>query len=168
VSEIRWVAPTYTTIHSVLRNPVYAGAYVYGKTRVERFVNPQGGISKRLRQLPRAQWPVLIREHHEGYIDWATYEAIQSRLGSNIRPQPHQAGGAVREGGALLQGIAVCGHCGRRLHTHYAGRTASPGYHCPGKTLVEGRAHYCLNVGGVQIDQAVAKAVLEALTPAAP
>ena len=167
VSEIRWVAPTYTTIHSVLRNPVYAGAYVYGKTRVERYVNPQGGISKRLRQLPRAQWPVLIREHHEGYIDWATYEAIQSRLGSNTRPQPHQAGGAVREGGALLQGIAVCGHCGRRLHTHYAGRTSSPGYHCPGKTLVEGRAHYCLNVGGVQIDQAVAKAVLEALTPAA-
>ena len=53
VSEIRWVAPTYTTIHSVLRNPVYAGAYVYGKTRVERYVNPQGGISKRLRQLPR-------------------------------------------------------------------------------------------------------------------
>ena len=94
---------------------------------------PQGGISKRLRQLPRAQWSVLIREHHEGYIDWATYEANQSRMGSNIRPRPHQAGGAVREGAALLQGIAVCGRCGRRLHTHYAGRTRRSGLPLPGQ-----------------------------------
>jgi DNA invertase Pin-like site-specific DNA recombinase/transposase len=167
LNEIRWVHPTYAAIHKVLRSPVYAGAYVYGKSRVERFVNAEGGIGKRLRRLPRAQWSVVIPKHHEGYIDWATYEANQKQLAGNIHPQSHQGAGAVREGSALLQGLGVCGHCGRRLHTHYRGNFSAPGYHCPGKTLVEGRGHYCLNIGGVQIDQAVAKAVLEALTPAA-
>ena len=66
----------------------------------------------------------------------------------------------------MLQGLASCGHCGRRLHTHYRGRNSSPGYHCPGKILVEGRGVYCLNVGGIQIDEAVAQAFIAALEPA--
>ena len=72
----------------------------------------------------------------------------------------------MREGGALLQGLASCGHCGRRLHTHYRGRNSAPGYHCAGKALVEGRGVYCLSVGGVQIDDAVTKAFIAALEPA--
>jgi len=81
-------------------------------------------------------------------------------------PQPHQSGGgAVREGTALLQGIAVCGHCGRKLRTHYTGRTACPGYHCSGKSIVNGRGVFCLSVGATQIDEAVAGAVLAALAP---
>jgi hypothetical protein len=114
-----------------------------------------------------AEWSVLLPEHHPGYIDWATFQANQARIDSNIHPQPHQGGGAVREGAALLQGLARCGKCGRRLHTHYRGRNASPGYHCSGKDIVQGRGVYCLNVGGVQIDQAVVNAFLQALTPAA-
>jgi len=109
---------------------------------------------------------VLIKEHHEGYIDWPTYEANQQRLGSNTRPQAHQGGGAVREGAALLQGLATCGHCGRKLHTHYRGRTQTPGYHCANKDLVNGRGVYCLNVGAVQIDEAVTNAFLGAVQPA--
>jgi len=114
-----------------------------------------------------AEWSVLLPEHHPGYIDWATFQANQARIDSNIHPQPHQGGGAVREGAALLQGLARCGKCGRRLHTHYSGRNASPGYHCSGKDIVQGRGLYCLNVGGVQIDQAVVDAFLQAITPAA-
>ena len=167
VPDIRWVTPTYTAIHKVLTSPVYAGAYVYGKTRCERFVAADGAIQRRIRRLPRAEWAVLILDHHEGFIDWATYEANQARLGTNVHPQTHQAGGAVREGTALLQGLATCGHCGRRLHTHYQGRHAAPGYHCSGKDLVEGRGVYCLNIGGLQIDAAVTTAFLTALTPAA-
>jgi predicted DNA-binding transcriptional regulator AlpA len=72
----------------------------------------------------------------------------------------------VREGGALLQGLASCGHCGRRLRTHYRGRNSTPGYHCSGEHLVEGRGSYCLNVGGVQIDDTVARAFIAALEPA--
>jgi hypothetical protein len=83
-----------------------------------------------------------------------------------MRPEPHRNSGAVREGGALLQGLASCGHCGRRLHTHYRGRNSTPGYHCAGKTLVEGRGVFCLNVGGVHIDDAVTKAFIAALEPA--
>ncbi|HKD01891.1 MAG TPA: zinc ribbon domain-containing protein, partial [Terriglobales bacterium] len=114
-----------------------------------------------------AEWSVLLPEHHPGYIDWATFQANQARIDSNIHPQPHQGGGAVREGAALLQGLARCGKCGRRLHTHYRGRHSSPGYHCSGKDIVQGRGVYCLNVGGVQIDQAVVDAFLQAITPAA-
>ena len=166
-SEIRWVTPTYTAIHAVLTSPVYAGAYTYGKFHRERYVDDQGRLRKRTRLLPMAEWPVLLPQHHPGYIDWATYQANQTRIDANVHPEPHPAGGAVREGAALLQGLATCGKCGRRLHTHYTGRNAAPGYHCSGKDIVSGRGVYCLNVGGVQIDQAVVEAFLKALTPAA-
>jgi DNA invertase Pin-like site-specific DNA recombinase/uncharacterized protein YndB with AHSA1/START domain len=165
--EIRWVTPTYTAIHAVLTNPVYAGAYIYGKSHRERYVDDQGKLRKRTRLLPMADWPVLLTEHHSGYIDWATFQANQARIDSNVHPEPHQAGGAVREGAALLQGLATCGKCGRRLHTHYTGKNAAPGYHCAGKDIVSGRGVYCLNVGGVQIDQTVVDAFLKAMTPAA-
>jgi DNA invertase Pin-like site-specific DNA recombinase len=164
---IRWVAPTYHALHQILTNPVYAGAYTYGKTKYERYVDEHGAVKKRIRHLPMDQWSVLIPDHHPGFIDWATFQANQARLDSNTRPHPHQAGGAVREGSALLQGLATCGHCGRRLHVHYRGRNSAPGYHCAGKDLLNGRGVYCLNVGGMVIEQAVANAFLEAVTPAA-
>jgi hypothetical protein len=146
---------------------VYAGAYTYGKSRCERYVDKHGVVKKRLRHLPIDQWAVLIPEHRPGFIDWATFQANRTRLATNTRPQAHQSGGAVREGSALLQGIATCGHCGRRLLTHYRGRNATPGYHCAGKNIVNGRGEFCLNIGGPAIEQAVANALLEAVTPAA-
>lgn len=164
--DVRWVAPTYTKVHEVLTNPFYAGVYVYGRTQTACYLDEGGRLRKRIKHRPRAEWPVFIRDHHAGYIDWDTFEANQKRLSQNIRPQPHQSGGAVREGAALLQGIAVCGHCGRRLAVHYTGRSSAPGYHCAGKNIVNGRGEYCLNIGGVQIDAAVAEAFLAALAPA--
>jgi DNA invertase Pin-like site-specific DNA recombinase len=173
--DVRWVVPTYHAIHGVLAHPCYAGAYTYGRTRFERYIDVQGNVRRRSRRLPRGEWSVLIRDHHPGYIDWETYEANLLRIDNNTRPKAHdsdtegsadQAGGAVREGSALLQGLAVCGHCGRRLKTHYRGRNSQPGYHCPGKTVVNGRGEYCLNVGGRQIDTAVTAAFLTALQPA--
>jgi DNA invertase Pin-like site-specific DNA recombinase len=165
--EIRWVTPTYTAIHQVLTNPVYAGAYAYGKSRTERYVDEQGVVRKRIRYLPMNEWQVLIPNHHPGFLEWTAFQANQARIGNNIHPEPHQAGGAVREGSALLQGIARCGHCGRRLRTYYRGKNSAPGYYCGGKDVVNGRGLYCLNVGGVSIDDAVANAFLEAITPAA-
>jgi DNA invertase Pin-like site-specific DNA recombinase len=169
-AEIRWVEASYHAIHGVLANPVYAGAYVYGKTRTETTLDASGARKKRIRHLPRDQWQVLIKEHHEGYIDWPTYEANQARIATNARPRPHNdpsnSGGAVREGSALLQGLASCGHCGRRLRTHYSGQNSAPGCHCSGERLVNGRGSYCLNIGGVQIDEAVTHAFIAALEPA--
>jgi len=163
---IRWVDPSYIAIYHVLTNPVYAGVYAYGKSRHYVTLDDSGARKKRVRKLPQEQWAVFILDHHEGFIDWSTYEANRTRIRANTHPKPHQSGtGAVREGTAVLQGLAVCGHCGRKLNTHYTGRTASPGYHCPGRTITEGRGVYCLNIGAVQIDDAVAQAVLTALAP---
>ena len=164
--ELRWVPPTYTAIHHVLSNPAYAGAYAYGKTRCERYVDGQGRLRKRTRHLPRSEWEVLIPDHHPGFIDWKTYEMNQARIAQNTRPAPHQGGGAVREGAALLQGIATCGSCGRRLRVLYRGRTSTPGYYCSSNHIVNGRGERCLQVGGVRIDLAVGQAFVQAVAPA--
>ena len=145
----------------MLTNPVYAGAYTYGKTRRERYVDVHGLLKQRSRRVPITEWAVLLRDHHPGFIDWVTFEANQMRIDANVHPQPHQAGGAVREGTALLQGspsaaIVVAG-CARTI----AAGHSTPGYHCAGKDIVNGRGVYCLNVGGVAIDQAVATAFLD-------
>jgi DNA invertase Pin-like site-specific DNA recombinase/uncharacterized protein YndB with AHSA1/START domain len=164
--QIRWVTPTDTKIHQVLTSPVYAGVYVYGKTRCERYVDDTGRVRKRLRRLPPAEWAVRIPDHHPGFIDRDTFEANQARIGSNTRPRAHEAGGAVREGTALLQGLATCGRCGRGLRVYYSGRHATPGYHCAGGVIVNGRGEYCLRVGGRQIDAAVVNAFLATVAPA--
>ncbi len=167
-AEIKWMTPTYHQIHSVLTSPVYAGAYAFGKTRRERYVDEHSRPRKRTRKLPQEEWEVLIWEHHPGYIEKATFERNQAQLASNTRPRAHEPGGAVREGQALLQGIAVCGRCGRKLKVHYQGTRGhkSPAYHCPGSVLVEGRGEWCVRVGGTRIEEAVAAALIQALTPA--
>lgn len=98
-APIRWITPTYISIHQVLTNPVYAGVYAYGKSRHERYVDENGRVRRRSKHLPQNQWQVFIPEHHEGYLDWPTYQANQQRISRNTRPRAHQAGGAVREGG---------------------------------------------------------------------
>jgi DNA invertase Pin-like site-specific DNA recombinase len=168
--EITWVEPTYHAVHNVLTHPAYAGAYVYGRTRQHRYVGLDGQMRVRQRRLPRDEWEVLITDHHRGFLDWDTYQANQDRIGRNIRPMAHQPGtGAVREGAALLQGLATCGSCGRKLAVYYEGPSKStPGYYCTGTgELVEGRGTRHLRVGGVAIDAAVVEAFLAALQPTA-
>jgi DNA invertase Pin-like site-specific DNA recombinase len=169
-NEIVWVEPTYHAVHTTLTHPAYAGAYVYGRTRFERRLDPGGHLRTHRRALPRDQWQVLIEDHHEGFITWDEYLANQEKIGSNTRPRRHEPGtGAVREGCALLQGLAVCGICGRKLAVFYQGPAkATPGYYCTGSgQLVDGRGKRHLHVGGQAIDATVAAAFLAALTPAA-
>jgi DNA invertase Pin-like site-specific DNA recombinase len=168
--EITWVEPTYHAVHTTLTHPAYAGAYVYGRTRLNRYVADGGQLRARRRSLPQDEWEVLITDHHRGFIDWAAYQANQDRIGVNIRPQRAQPGtGAVREGAALLQGLATCGDCGRKLAVFYRGPAKSvPNYYCQGSAeLVDGRGSRHMNVGGQAIDAAVAEAFLQALSPAA-
>jgi len=166
VPHILWIPPTYVMIHGVLKNPVYAGVYVYGKSRYEHYINKEGHLQKRIKKLTIEQWSVFIKDHHKGYIDWKTYEMNQQRLKKNTHPLPHKAGGALREGAALLQGIAVCGKCGRKLRVYYQGRNSTPGYYCASSNIANGRGLYCLRIGGVTIDKAVVNSVLEAIQPA--
>jgi DNA invertase Pin-like site-specific DNA recombinase len=168
--EIVWVEPTYHAVHNVLTHPAYAGAYVFGKTRQQRYLGEDGVLRTRRRKLPQGEWEVLLPEHHRGFLDWDTYQANQVRIGANTRPRAHQPGtGAVREGCALLQGLATCGTCGRKLAVYYDGPAKStPGYYCTGTgQLVDGRGTRHLRVGGVAIDTAVAAAFLAALQPSA-
>jgi len=166
--EIRWDAPTYTTIHGVLKNPVYAGAYVYGKTRTETYVDAEGRVRKRTRKLPRSQWSVLIKDHHPGFVSWDIYERNQEKLAGNTRPAPHDPAGAVRNGAALLQSLAVCGICGRKMRVYYQGRNSTPGYYCANGNIANGRALRCMRIGAVHIDQAVAKTFLEQVASTGP
>jgi DNA invertase Pin-like site-specific DNA recombinase len=168
--QIVWVAPTYHAVHNTLTHPAYAGAYVYGRTRFERRLHPDGTVRTHRRVLPRDQWQVLITDHHEGFLTWEDYLANQDKIGANTRPRRHEPGtGAVREGRALLQGLAVCGICGRKLAVFYQGPAkATPGYYCTGTgQLVDGRGTRHLQAGGQAIDAAVAGAFLAALKPAA-
>jgi DNA invertase Pin-like site-specific DNA recombinase len=169
-SEIIWTEPTYHAVHNVLTHPAYAGAYTFGRSRQQRLVRDDGTFRIRRRVLPQDQWEVLIKDHHRGFIDWATYQANQDKIGQNIRPAAHQPGtGAVREGCALLQGLATCGTCARKLAVYYEGKhKATPGYYCTGTgNMVEGRGTRHLRVGGVAIDAAVTAAFLAALQPVA-
>src|SRR5215468_4436323 len=168
--EITWVEPTYHAVHTTLTHPAYAGAYVYGRTREEHCLGADGALRTRRRTLPRDQWEVLIPDHHPGFTDWDTYLANQARIGANIRPQASQPGtGAVREGSALLQGLATCGTCGRKLAIFYRGPAKTvPDYYCQGAAdLAGGRGARHMNTGGQAIDAAVAAAFLAALQPAA-
>ena len=169
-SEIIWTEPTYHAVHNVLTPPAYAGAYTFGRSRQEKRISDDGVLRVRRRLLPQSEWVVLITGHHRGFIDWDTSQANQHKIAQNIRPMAHQPGtGAVREGCALLQGLATCGTCGRKLAVYYDGEhKATPRYYCTGTgQLVEGRGTRHLRVGGVAIDAAVAGAFLAALQPAA-
>ena len=169
IPEIIWVEPTYHGVHTTLTHPAYAGAYTYGRSKLERYAGGDGKLKTRRAMLRQDQWEVLITGHHEGFIAWDTYQHNQQRLAGNIRPQHHQPGtGAVREGCALCQGLATCGTCGRKLAVYYDGPAKStPGYYCASGDIVNGRGVRHLRAGGTAIDAAVTDAFLAALQPAA-
>ena len=124
--RIFWAQATYPAVHDLLTNPAYAGAFVFGRTRTEKRVDPESGtVHARDRVVPREQWEVLIPDHHRGFITWETFEANTARLRGNWRRPRELAGGAVREGRALLQGLLRCGRCGRIMQTSYSGTRAS-------------------------------------------
>ncbi|MHB1640970.1 MAG: recombinase family protein [Candidatus Dormibacteria bacterium] len=164
-AETQWVIATYPAILQVLANPAYAGTYAYGRTKRERYVDDAGRLRRRSRHQSREQWSVLIKDHHRGFIGWDTYLDIQTRLGTNTRLRAHEAGGAVREGSALLQGLAVCGHCGRHLSVRYEGSNSVPRYYCQAARIVNGNGRRCLSIGGTRIEKAVVQTFLATLTP---
>jgi hypothetical protein len=126
--RIRWGAPDYAHLRRILTNPIYAGAYCYGKGQVEQFLDSEQRPLKRVRERPRQQWHVLIRDHHEPYVSWERFERIQHQIELNRRGPVGP--GAPREGWALLQGIVYCGQCGRRMRLTYNNRGVLLRYCC--------------------------------------
>jgi len=149
-SQILWRPLSYGRVLSVLHNPFYAGAYFFGR-RSERLAPPE----RRSISRPMAEWDVLLWEHHPGYIDRETFAMNQQKLAGNQTNGPWVATrGAVREGAALLQGLALCGRCGRRMSIRYPGRARGQGlYLCDAdRTRHAGRT--CQSVLSPPIDGA--------------
>ncbi len=114
--QLRWGRLTHARVLGVLKNPGYAGAYVFGRYASCRTVDPSGTVHTAITERPRTEWPVLIKDHHEGYITWAEYLANEARLAAN---RTNAGARPPREGCALCQRIILCGSCGKPMRTSY-------------------------------------------------
>jgi excisionase family DNA binding protein len=162
---VQWRLPKYHTVHRLLTNPVYAGAYVFGRTVTQaRFEGGRKvvthGIARR-----REEWEVVIRDHHDGYITWEAYDRNQTVIAGNANMKGAMVPGSVRNGGGLLVGLLRCGHCGRRLKVHHNERHGAR-YIC--NTEIGNLSNKnCIAFSNMRIDAAVSAEVLHAISPLA-
>jgi excisionase family DNA binding protein len=160
-----WRLPSCQTIHGIVTNPMYAGAYVFGRREVR--VQLVDGLPRKTEghMKPRARWTVLIRDHHPGYVSWEEYERHQTMLAENAYGVGTEGRKAGRGGRSLLSGLLRCRRCGRMLSVMYKGSTNHvPRYVC----CMASRNHGtdpCISFGGLRPDEAVAQEVLRALEP---
>ena len=158
--ELRWGALTHPRVLGVLSNPCYAGAYVFGRYRSRRGVRPDRTITTKITELPRQEWPVLIRDHHQGYISWETYLANERRLAAN---DTHSGQRPPREGSALCQGMVRCGACGGSMTTLH--RREGSYYECGHSRADHINTPACRSVKTTVVDELVAHRLLQALAP---
>jgi excisionase family DNA binding protein len=165
--SVSWRRATFGSVHDVLTNPTYAGVYGYGRSKVERRLDEAGRLQRRQAPLPLNEWAVFIPNHHEGYIPLDVFEANQQRLRANWRPRRGEAGGAVREGSALLQGLLRCGRCGRKMQVAYTGAAGNVSrYTCIQAMRMQAGERECQGLGGLRLEERIVDAFLAALAPA--
>ncbi|HUA54201.1 MAG TPA: recombinase family protein [Candidatus Sulfotelmatobacter sp.] len=163
--KIVWKLPVYGTLHHLLTNPIYAGAYAFGRTGTRTTIENGRKRIVRGHRKDRSAWEVLIRDHHEGYIGWEEFERNQQLISDNANGQSFLGRGSVRRGEALLAGLLRCGHCGRKLHVAYSGTDGNTGrYHCRGSYFNHG-GDRCISFGGMRVDRAVGAEVIDRLQP---
>ena len=162
-NAIRWQAPRYHALLSLLQNPVYAGAYAYGRTTTQvHLAQGRKHVSRTKRRAP-ADWRVLITEHHDGYISWEDYQRIQTLIAHNALARGDAVRGAVRSGLGLLVGLLRCGHCGRKLHVEYPSQGHTR-YACMSSRL-DPDGVCCVRTNGLQADELVTEEVVRCLSP---
>ena len=161
-SRIEWREPAYHTVVQALKHPMYAGAYVFGRTS-QRTQVLDGRARKSVGHHKSMEaWNVLIRDHHPAYITWEQFEANQRMLNENAHMQRRTARKSARGGRALLTGLVRCGRCGRMMRVFYGMQSGhAHRYQCRGN--VQGEYKVCVGVGGVRVDRAVAAQILEAV-----
>ena len=161
--HIEWRPAAYHTVHQVLKSPIYAGAYAFGRTAGRtRIVD---GRARKTDGHKRAMddWGVLLRDNHEGYITWECFEENQRTLLENAHMKKRASRKSGRGGRALLTGLARCGRCGRMMRVFYQGRSGHPyRYQCRGGSNDPG---LCIGIGGLRVDRAVAARILDAVSP---
>jgi len=165
--KLEWGDLTYGRTLEVLKNPSYAGAYTFGRHQYRRELTADGEVHCHVKTAERSQWRVLLLQHHDGYVDWEQFERNQLCLEKNrTSAKTMIPGGAVREGAALLQGLLMCGKCGRRLSVRYGGNGGMYATYICGSHHREGRSTKdCMSVRCDPLDAAVAEQVLDALQP---
>jgi DNA invertase Pin-like site-specific DNA recombinase len=159
--QLRWGRLTHSRVIGILSNPCYAGAYVFGRHRTRKTVDPDGTVHTRTQVVDRDDWDVVIRDHHPGYISWETFDANRARLAAN---RTNAGERPAREGSALCQGIIACGGCGRAMSTRYQGQRAY--YECAHARADRTTTDACRSVRADVVDAAVTQRLLEALEPA--
>jgi len=162
--DVVWRRPNYATIHRMIENPIYGGAYVYGRSRIAMGYDSTG-VRARSRRKARAEWLALIPGAHEGYISWERAEAIRKMVSDNVPTSRHH--GAPKQGDALLTGLLRCRRCGRKLTVRYTGtRHNIPRYSCWRGSLDNGEPR-CIAFGGLRVDDAIEEALLRVVEPGA-
>jgi len=163
--ELAWSSLRHAAVLRTLHNPRYAGAFAFGRHRWR----PGPGGHQVVELQPREHWTALIRDAHASYISWKVFESNQAQLLANAQAHASERGaGPAREGNALIQGLAICGRCGRRMTVRYNSRggTPVPDYQCMA-TCISAGVTPCLRVPGAGIDGAIAELVLASVTPLA-
>jgi len=162
--DIVWRRPSYASIHRMITNPIYGGAYAYGKTGVTAQYDGVR-VGARSSRKPREEWLALRPGAHEGYVDWQRSEAIRKMVSGNAQISKHQ--GAPKHGDALLAGLVRCRRCGRKLTIRYTGTKHSiPRYSCSRGWLDNGEPR-CIAFGGLRVDDAIETAILQVVEPGA-
>jgi excisionase family DNA binding protein len=161
--QIVWQSARYHAVLSVLKNPAYAGAYVYGRSKTR--VRLDAGQKQVRRQVLRRRedWAVLILDHHEGYIDWNAYQSNQTMIAHNDNARGNAVRGSIKHGEALLAGLVRCGHCGAKLLAQYPSPRVIR-YQCSGYLLNRDHA-CCVMFGGLRADRLVSEQLIQALAP---
>jgi DNA invertase Pin-like site-specific DNA recombinase len=165
--ELIWSRLTHERVLNILHRPLYAGAYVYGRTKFRSRTLPgeEPRVKGRTRRLAQADWPIVHLDAHPGYITWDQLLRNQRQLDDNRTWRAEEHRGAVREGPSLLQGIVLCGSCGRRMTIRYQRQGSLLMYECH-QLHWQVTARTCQTLRGDRIDQAVVACLLEALEPA--
>jgi len=162
--KIEWRPAAYHTVLQILRHPVYAGAYVFGRTTQRTSILDGRARKTTGHSKPMTGWNVLLCDDHPGYISWEQYEANQKLISENAHMQRRTDRKSARGGRALLTGLVRCGRCGRTMRVFYGSRSGhAHRYHCRGDdSHVGGRL--CIGIGGVRVDRAVAAQIVEAVS----
>ncbi len=164
---LEWVPLTYNRAYYILTNPAYAGTYVYGRSKKEMYIPPGGTDSVRRRsvRVSRENWEIVIHDAHDGYITWDRYLHNRQRLEDNRFLPAEGTRGAVRSGSALLQGIALCGKCGRKMKVEYPNVIKYPLYVCTADRN-SGREMRCQTITVPLLDEIVTLLLFQAFQPA--
>jgi excisionase family DNA binding protein len=160
--RLGWGRLTHGRATAVLKNPAYAGAYAFGRDKSTRKVRPDGTVTTSVTRRPRDQWPILITEHHEGYISWPHYLQIEAKLAAN---RTSTGARPPREGPPLCQGIIFCGSCGFPMNTSYRRADGTADYVCTRARSDAVITRGCDTIAAAAVDPQVARLLLAALTP---